>query len=41
MLKKFAIGTIAALIFPAVATPLFVQAFKSGDPQPAIALARF
>ena len=35
------VGTIAALIFPAVATPLFVQAFKSGDPQPTIALARF
>jgi hypothetical protein len=31
----------AGLVFPALATPLLVQVFKPGDPQPTLALARF
>lgn len=34
-------AVISGLVFPAVATPLVVQAIKTGDAQPAIALLRF
>jgi hypothetical protein len=35
------LAAVAGLVFPAVATPLLVQAFKDDAPEPTIALASF